>query len=89
MIETIKRTTVIFIDHFVSTSIVRQILLIFSNIDKLNLNLIKVFGYLSQFDLNVRYKFENISIVFDVLFKLSTIDNSSKAFRKKFFLNAF
>ena len=86
MIETITKTTVIFTNHSVSTSIVKQISHIFSNIDKLNLKLIKVFVYLSQFDLDVRYKSKKFNIVFDVLFRLFTI-SSLQSFSKK--TNAF
>lgn len=89
MIETTKKTTMIFIDYFVHISIVRQTSLIFSNIDKLNLKLIKIFVYLSQFNLNVRYKFEKRNIVYDVLFRLLTIDNASKVLTKKKISNVF
>ena len=86
MIETTKKTTVIFTDHSVSTSIVKQTSLIFSNIDKFNLRLIKVFVYLSQFDLNVRYKSEKFNIVSNVLFRLSTISSLQSSSKKT---NAF
>ena len=87
MIETTIKTTVIFTDHSINTSIVKQTSLIFSNIDKFNLRLIKVFVYLSQFDLNVRYKSEKFNIILDVLFRLSTIDNFLQSFSKE--TNAF
>ena len=77
MIETVTKTTVIFIDHFASTSIVRQTTLSFENTDKLNLKLVRAFVYLFQFDLDVRYKFDKTNIVFDALFRLFTI-NSTK-----------
>ena len=72
MIETATKIIVIFTNHFASISIARQTSLKFSNIDKLNLRLIRVFAYLSQFDLDVRYKSERINIVSNVLSRLST-----------------
>ena len=54
IIETIFKT-IIYTDHVVNFSIVRQITFNFNNIDKLNLRLIRAFTYLSQFQLNVRY----------------------------------
>lgn len=89
MIETIIKTTVVFIDHSTNTSIIRQITPNFDNIDKPNLKLIRVFVYLSQFDFDVRYKFDKTTIVFDVLFRLSTINGSLKSFSKKKTSNAF
>ena len=79
IIETAIKTTVIFIDHFASTLIARQTFLNFSNIDKLNLKFVKAFAYLSQFDFDVRYKLNKTNIVFDALFRLSTINNASKS----------
>ena len=76
MIKAVTKTTVIFIDHFASTSIVRQITLSFENTDKLNLRLIRAFVYLFQFDLDVRYKFDKTDIVLDTLFRLLTIDST-------------
>ena len=70
MIETTIKTTILFTNHSAITSIARQISLTLSNIDKFNLKLIKASTYLSQFDLDVRYKSNKINIVSDALFRL-------------------
>ena len=71
-------------------------------IDKLNLYLMRAFDYLQYFNLNIRHKFEKQHIIFNVLFKLLSDNNSqklfandelnalhifSKSFAKKFFVN--
>ena len=64
--------TIVYIDHVVNFSIVRQITLNFNNIDKFNFRLIRAFIYFSQFQLNVRYRSKKQHIIFDALFRLST-----------------
>ena len=71
MIESAIKISIIFIDHVANSSIARQTTLLSENIDKLNLKLVKVFIYLSQFDLNIRYRSEKDNIVFDALSRLS------------------
>ena len=71
MIESAIKITIIFIDHVANSSIARQTTLSSENIDKLNLKLVKIFIYLAQFDLNIRYRSEKDNIVFDALFRLS------------------
>ena len=51
-------------------NIIKQINLLLLSINKFNFRLIKISQYLSQFKLNVRYKFDKQHIVFDILFKL-------------------
>lgn len=51
-------------------SILRQTTLSISSINKLNLRLVRVFQYLSKFNLFIRYKVEKTNIVFDVLSRL-------------------
>ena len=59
-------------------SIAKQTIFLFSNIDKLNFRLIRVFIYLFQFRLNICYRLDKRYIISNTLFKLLT---------KKLFLN--
>ena len=61
---------IVYTDHFVIVDIIKQINLLSSSINKLNLRLIKTSQYLSQFKLNVRHKPDKQHIVLDILFKL-------------------
>ena len=72
MIESTTKIIIIFTDHVANSSIARQITLSSENIDKLNLKLIRVSIYLSQFDLNIRYRTEKSNIMSDALFRLSS-----------------
>ena len=71
-IETFQHFTIIFIDHVVNVFIIKQTTFIFNNINKLNLRLIRVFIYLSQFRLNIRYRSDKRHVLSDVLSRLST-----------------
>jgi hypothetical protein len=57
----------VYIDYLTIVTIVKQDSLFFNNTDKLNLCLIRVSLYLSQFNLDVRYRFGFLNIVFNVL----------------------
>lgn len=59
-----------FTNHTVVTNIARQMKLVFFNTDKLNLRLIRISQYLSQFNLNIRYRSDKIHLVSDVLSRL-------------------
>ena len=72
MIETIKKTIVVFIDHSASLFIAKQTTLSSRNIDKLNLRLVRAFIYLFQFELNIRYKSKKSHIISNALLHLST-----------------
>ncbi len=48
--------------------------MIISNIDKFNLRLVKIEMYLSQFELNIRHKFDRDHVISDALFRLSFFD---------------
>ena len=72
MIETIKNIIVMFTNHAINISIVKQITMNSSNTNKLNLRLVRVSIYLSQFRLEVKYKSKKNHIVFDVLFRLTS-----------------
>ena len=58
MIKIVNKITIVFIDHVANLTIINQIKLTFNNIDKLNLKLIKIFIYLSQFNLKIKYRLE-------------------------------
>ena len=71
LIEAFKHVTIIYIDHAVNSFIARQIKLITSSVNKLNMKLIRASVYLSQFRLDVRYKFDKSHIIFDAFSRLS------------------
>ena len=72
MIEAAKHVTVIFTDHNANTSIAKQTTLSSSNTDKLNLRLVRASTYLSQFQLEVKYRPGKDHIVPDALSRLSS-----------------
>ena len=76
MIKAIKIIIVIFIDHVVNTSIIKQITFINNNTNKFNFRLIRVFIYLSQFRLDVRYRFEKSHVISNAFSRFS-FDNES------------
>ena len=75
MIESAKKITLIFIDYVANSSIAKQTTLNSENIDKLNLRLIKVSAYFSQFNIDIRYKSEKMNIVSDALSRFSSISS--------------
>ena len=75
IIESAKKIILIFIDHVANFFIVKQTILSSENIDKLNLKLIKVSAYLSQFNIDIKYKLKKMNIVSDALSKLSSINS--------------
>jgi hypothetical protein len=78
MIRAFRHLTIIWTDHSATTVIVKQTKLITFNTDKLNLRLIKVVMYLSQFELDVRHKSERDHVISDALFRLSSFDSSTE-----------
>ena len=66
-----KSSVVIYIDYSAAVLISRQINFIISNINKLNLRLIRVFQYLSMFDFFMRHKTNKANVIFDALSRLS------------------
>jgi len=71
MIELIKRSLIIvYINHFMIMFIVKQYSLTFTDMNKLNLQLVQVFQYLFTLKLNVHHKSKNQNIVLNVLFQL-------------------
>ena len=78
IIETSQHFIIVFTNHVVNAFIIKQTTFSINNIDKLNLRLMRVSIYFSQFQLNVRYRFDKRHILFDVL---------SRLFVDRFFLN--
>ena len=72
IIKTTKYIIVIFTNHFVNIFIVKQITFANNNINNLNLRLIRVSIYLSQFRLDIKYKFSKKHVIFDVLSRFSS-----------------
>lgn len=60
----------IFTNHTVATNMARQVKLVSFSANKLNLRLVRASQYLSQFNLNVRYRSEKIHLVSDTLSRL-------------------
>ena len=71
IIETSQHFIIVFTNHVVNAFIIKQTTFSFNNIDKLNLRLMRVSTYFSQFQLNVRYRFDKRHVLFDVLSRLS------------------
>ena len=72
MIESAEKTVIVFTDHASSTAIACQMRLQSSNIDRLNQHLIRASAYLSQFDLDIRYKPGKQHILPDALSRLAS-----------------
>lgn len=68
--------TIIFTDYLAATSIVRQTTLNSSSTDKMNLRLVRASQYLSQFELDVRYKPGKQHIVPDTLSRLTSTEHA-------------
>jgi hypothetical protein len=65
--ESLKLPVIIYTDHAIITSIVAKGILYFSNVDRLNIRLIRASQYLSQFELDVRYKLGRQHIFSDAI----------------------
>ena len=70
IIETSQHFIIVFTNHVVNAFIIKQTTFSFNNIDKLNLRLMRASTYFSQFQLNVRYRFDKRHVLFDVLSRL-------------------
>jgi hypothetical protein len=66
-----KLGTIVYTDHSAIVAIAKQDSLFSNNTDKLNLRLIRASLYLSQFSLDVRYRFGPLNIVSDALSRLA------------------
>ncbi len=74
-----KSFTIIFTNHSILISIIKQITLNTSNIDKLNLRLVRVSQYLSVLFIDIKIKSEKFHIILDALFRLFFIMNKNKS----------
>ena len=74
MIKAAKIIIIVFTNHVVNTSIIKQTTFINNNTNKLNFCLIRIFIYYSQFRFDVKYRIDKKHVIFDVFFRLS-IDN--------------
>ena len=70
--KSFKHFIIIYTNHETNPTIVRQTKFIITNIDKLNMKLIKTSTYLSQFRFEIRHKFEKSNIISNALSRLST-----------------
>jgi hypothetical protein len=78
MIKASKHSTIIWTDHSIIVSIIKQTKMSISNTNKLNLRLVRIDMYLSQFDLNVRHKSDRDHIISNALSRLSFFNNSTE-----------
>ena len=72
MIVNFDLSTIMYIDHVVNTTIVKQTKFTFSSVDKLNLKLIRASIYLSQFRLKIFHRIDKFNVVFDAFSRLFT-----------------
>lgn len=72
MIRTAKKPPLLFTDHSAAPPIARQTSLMTTSIDKLNTRLVRASQYLSQFDIDYRYKPGKQHVVPDALSRLPT-----------------
>jgi hypothetical protein len=77
MIKSSKHSTIIYIDHDVSSAIATTTKLSTSSTNRLNMKLIRVSMYFSQFRLNIRHRSKKFNVVSDVLSRLSVEKNNS------------
>ena len=70
MIQAARTTTVIWTDHSAIAGIANQTKLSSSNTDKLNLRLVRVSTYLSQFDICIKHKAGRDHVIPDALSRL-------------------
>ena len=88
MIEAVAiKITIIFTDHAANSAIARQITLSSSSIDKFNLRLVRASIYLSQFNLNIKYRSKKEHIILDALSRLSATRSSNEVMNESSTLN--
>ena len=78
MIKTFKYSTVIYIDHGANLVIATETKFSTTNIDKLNLKLIRASIYFFQFRFEFRHRFDKFNIVFDVLSRLPNVKSKNE-----------
>jgi predicted AlkP superfamily pyrophosphatase or phosphodiesterase len=74
-----KQFTIIFTNHSILTKIIKQTFFTFSNMNKLNLRLMKTSQYLLILSIDIKIKLEKFHIILDVLFRLFFVMNSDKS----------
>ena len=72
MIRSTAQPTIVFTDHSSTVAVVKQTNLVTTSTDKANMRLVRAAQYLSQFDLDVRWKPGRQHIVPDALSRLPT-----------------
>lgn len=77
IIEAAKHTSVVFTDHAANTAIAKQTTLTSSNTNKLNLRLVRASAYLSQFDLDIKYRPGKEHVIPGALSRLSSSNSLS------------
>ena len=82
-----KLFIIIYIDHFATILIFRQIILITSFIDKFNLRLVRASQYLFNFNIILRHKIDKSNVIFDIFSRLSTHTPQMNDVNKKKILN--
>ena len=70
LIQALNKRVIIFTDHSATTDIARQVTLSSSSADRLNLRLVRASQYVSQFDLDVRWRPGKQNVVPDALSRL-------------------
>lgn len=78
MIKKFRSRTIVWTNHNAIINITQQTKLSSFNVDKLNLRLIRASTYLSQFDIDVKHKFERKHVISNALSRLLAKSNSSK-----------
>jgi hypothetical protein len=84
-----KQFAIIFTNHVTLTNIIKQTFLTFSNTNKLNLRLMKVFQYLSNLSIEIRVKSGRFHVIFDALSRLFSITNKNESQEKNEILKNF
>ena len=74
IIQSTELLTIIYINYFITIDITRQTILLTTLTNRLNLRLIRVSDYIQRFSLTLKYIFNKINIILDILFRLEIIN---------------
>jgi hypothetical protein len=77
-----KSSMIIFTNHSILISIIKQIILNTINIDKLNLRLVRISQYLFALSIDIKVKLEKFHIISNALFRLFFVMNKNKSIKK-------
>ena len=72
IMKAFKWSTIVFTNYVATIDLTRQTILSFSFIDKLNLRLVRVSQYFSQFRIEIHHKLKRLHVVSNVLSRLIT-----------------